>query len=404
MSKSRLVSGKVKKASPSSADANRYDFLDLSNAEPDLGVADDAGYILVSDTEGVRQWVDPFDIPGFVGSQGDVGFTGSQGDIGYTGSRGDIGYTGSKGDTGMGFIIAKIYESVAELEADTEPTGIIAGQFAIIETGDVEDLENSQLYLWDGTQYIYITDLSGAQGIRGFAGSQGDIGYTGSQGDIGFTGSQGDTGFVGSQGDIGYTGSQGDIGYTGSQGDIGFTGSQGDTGFVGSQGDIGYTGSQGDTGFVGSQGDLGYTGSAGLGFTGSQGDAGFTGSQGTPGEAAAIGYTGSQGPIGYTGSAGSGGGGGGGEATPVTVDTASQAIETDNRYILIYDGTVELTLPTTPSFGATFYILIANNRITNIIRRNGHKIMGLEEDLTLDVETASFGLIYVDSTLGWRIL
>jgi len=185
---------------------------------------------------------------GYTGSQGNIGYTGSQGAqgiAGYTGSQGVIGYTGSKGDSGLGFTIAKTYASVAALTADTTPTGIVAGQFALIETGNVENPENSRLYLWNGSAYTYVSDLSGAQGITG---PQGVIGYTGSQGVIGYTGSQG------TQGVIGYTGSQGVIGYTGSQGTqgvIGYTGSQG------TQGVIGYTGSQG------AQGNIGYTGSAG---------------------------------------------------------------------------------------------------------------------------------------------
>ena len=176
---------------------------------------------------------------GYTGSQGNIGYTGSQGAqgiAGYTGSQGVIGYTGSKGDSGLGFTIAKTYASVAALTADTTPTGIVAGQFALIETGDVENPENSRLYLWNGSAYTYVSDLSGAQGITG---PQGVIGYTGSQGVIGYTGSQG------TQGVIGYTGSQG------TQGVIGYTGSQG------TQGVIGYTGSQG------TQGVIGYTGSAG---------------------------------------------------------------------------------------------------------------------------------------------
>ena len=161
---------------------------------------------------------------GYTGSQGNIGYTGSQGAqgiAGYTGSQGVIGYTGSKGDSGLGFTIAKTYASVAALTADTTPTGIVAGQFALIETGDVENPENSRLYLWNGSAYTYVSDLSGAQGITG---PQGVIGYTGSQGVIGYTGSQG------TQGVIGYTGSQGVIGYTGSQGTqgvIGYTGSAG---------------------------------------------------------------------------------------------------------------------------------------------------------------------------------
>ena len=174
---------------------------------------------------------------GYTGSQGNIGYTGSQGAqgiAGYTGSRGVIGYTGSKGDSGLGFTIAKTYASVAALTADTTPTGIVAGQFALIETGNVENPENSRLYLWNGSAYSYVSDLSGAQGITG---PQGVIGYTGSRGATGFTGSQGiqgTTGFTGSQG------IQGVIGYTGSQG------IQGTTGFTGSQGiqgPIGYTGS-----------------------------------------------------------------------------------------------------------------------------------------------------------------
>ena len=174
---------------------------------------------------------------GYTGSQGNIGYTGSQGAqgiAGYTGSQGVIGYTGSKGDSGLGFTIAKTYASVAALTADTTPTGIVAGQFALIETGNVENPENSRLYLWNGSAYSYVSDLSGAQGITG---PQGVIGYTGSRGATGFTGSQGiqgTTGFTGSQG------IQGVIGYTGSQG------IQGTTGFTGSQGiqgPIGYTGS-----------------------------------------------------------------------------------------------------------------------------------------------------------------
>ena len=131
---------------------------------------------------------------GYTGSQGNTGYTGSQGIrgiAGYTGSQGVIGYTGSKGDSGIGFTIAKTYASVAALTADTTPTGIVAGQFALIETGDVENPENSRLYLWNGSAYTYVSDLSGAQGITG---PQGNIGYTGSQGTqgvIGYTGSAG---------------------------------------------------------------------------------------------------------------------------------------------------------------------------------------------------------------------
>ena len=210
----------------------------------DVWVDSDTGiqYFYLNDGSS-SQWVE-------LGSPGSLGYTGSTGSLGYTGSFGATGYTGSKGNTGLGFNIAKTYLSVAALTADTSPTGIISGEFALINTNDVEDSENSRLYLWNGSSYTYVSDLSGAAGIQG---PQGNFGYTGSKGDIGYTGSASTV--------IGYTGSQGDIGYTGSTGD------QGIIGYTGSKGDIGYTGSKGDIGYTGSKGDVGYTGSVGAGYT-----------------------------------------------------------------------------------------------------------------------------------------
>ena len=199
-------------------------------------------------TLGTRQW--KWNGNGWALQPLTAGFTGS---IGYTGSKGDIGYTGSKGDTGLGLNIAKTYTSVANLQADTSPSGISTGEFAIIENGSLTDAENSRLYLWNGSAYSFVSDLSGT---IGFTGSKGDTGFTGSKGDIGFTGSKGDIGYTGSKG---FTGSKGDTGFTGSKGDIGYTGSKG---FTGSKGDIGYTGSKGDIGYTGSEGNLDITTSA----------------------------------------------------------------------------------------------------------------------------------------------
>lgn len=84
-----------------------------------------------------------------------------------TGARGPIGEKGDKGDTGLGFKIAKTYSSIAALEADTTPTGILAGEFAIITIAPVDGVQNpdnGRLYLWNGTIYIYTVNIS-VQGI-----------------------------------------------------------------------------------------------------------------------------------------------------------------------------------------------------------------------------------------------
>lgn len=174
-----------------------------SRGDPGLGFTGSTGF---TGSQGIQGFTGSAGALGTKGFTGSVGFTGSQG-VGFTGSASNIpgfigsqGYTGSKGDTGMGFIIAKIYPSVAALQADTAPTSIVAGQFALVDTANADDPDNSRLYLWNGSAYSYVTDLSGSQGITG---PQGAIGYTGSQGDVGFIGSQG---YYGSQG---YTGSAG---------------------------------------------------------------------------------------------------------------------------------------------------------------------------------------------------
>lgn len=51
------LSGKVVKTPSTEADPDRYDFLDLANAEPDLGVPTMNNAIATSNTTGERVWV-----------------------------------------------------------------------------------------------------------------------------------------------------------------------------------------------------------------------------------------------------------------------------------------------------------------------------------------------------------
>jgi hypothetical protein len=53
----KTVSGKVKKTPPSQVSSERYDFIELAETEPDLGVPESSGYLLGSNTDGTRQWV-----------------------------------------------------------------------------------------------------------------------------------------------------------------------------------------------------------------------------------------------------------------------------------------------------------------------------------------------------------
>lgn len=149
---------------------------------------------------------------GSTGPDGPIGPDGPQGDIGLTGAtgpqgpQGDLGAQGPQGPQGLigePFQIVKTYTSEAQLLADVPPTGVLEGQFAVVETGDPNNPENSRLYLWDfSLQWIFITDLSGTEGLQGPQGPQGAQGIQGPQGDTGDQGIQGDTGPQGATGSI----------------------------------------------------------------------------------------------------------------------------------------------------------------------------------------------------------
>ena len=231
-------------------------------------------------------------IQGIQGTEGIQGLQGVQGLQGSLGTQGIQGTTGFKGDTGLGFTVAKIYSSVAALQADTNPTDIYAGEFALIDTGNVQDADNSKLYLWDGSQYIYVNDLSGTAGIQGVQGAS----IQGTQGTVGSQGITGTQGAIGSQGANGAQGTEGAQGTTGTQGANGIQGANGAQGTEGAQGT---TGLQGDRGLQGIQG-ISVQGLQGIqGPQGTQGIQGIQGTQGTQGVQGIQGIQGTSGTI-YT--------------------------------------------------------------------------------------------------------
>jgi hypothetical protein len=87
----------------------------------------------------------------------------------------------------------------------------------------------------------------------------------------------------------------------------------------------------------------------------------------------------------------------------VVTGTTQSAIK-DKRYVLANTSATTVTLPATPTLGDTLYILVANGLSNNVIGRNSSKVMGLDEDMTIDIANTSIGLIYIDTNLGWRII
>ena len=104
---------------------------------------------------------------GIQGIQGPKGDQGIQGEQGIQGIQGEIGPKGPQGPQGEPFRVSKVYNSVAAMNAGFATDGVPEGGFVVIDTGDVEDIDNAKLYMKGSTAYTYLTDLSGAAGMKG---------------------------------------------------------------------------------------------------------------------------------------------------------------------------------------------------------------------------------------------
>ena len=129
---------------------------------------------------------------GLKGDKGDDGLSAYQVAVinGYQGSQTDwlaslvgaTGLKGDKGDAGKDFRIVKTFPSIAEMNGD----GFSDGDFTMIAS-DVNDPDDGKLYVWNGTSFTYIADLSGSQGIKGDTGAKGDPGEKGNPGEQGIS-------------------------------------------------------------------------------------------------------------------------------------------------------------------------------------------------------------------------
>jgi hypothetical protein len=71
------------------------------------------------------------------------------------------------------------------------------------------------------------------------------------------------------------------------------------------------------------------------------------------------------------------------------------------RYVTSDSQTI--TLPSSPSAGNE--VVVINGNFTGvIIARNGSNIMGLAENMTMDIAYAAVTFLYVDATRGWVVI
>lgn len=82
------------------------------------------------------------------------------------------------------------------------------------------------------------------------------------------------------------------------------------------------------------------------------------------------------------------------------VYVSSNLLATQFR-VYIFRANATLTLPASPVEGDWVRVVNRSGLTSCVIARNGLKIMGLLEDLTLDTVTANLTLVYTDTTDGW---
>lgn len=93
-----------------------------------------------------------------------------------------------------------------------------------------------------------------------------------------------------------------------------------------------------------------------------------------------------------------------GELNTVTVTTTavSKTIENGEK-TFVTAATQTITLPLTPDVG--FVVAVGVGAFTDtVVARNGENIMGVAEDMVIDVPDYTVTFVYVNATQGWRII
>lgn len=153
--------------------------------------------ITITDAQGTNTVTLTNGAKGDKGDQGDRGLQGEQGIQGIQGEKGETGSQGPQGPQGTPFIIKKTYQSIAEMQTDFN--NMEENDYVMIASS-VEIEDNAKLYMRGSSQWIFISDFSGATGIQGEQGPQGIQGPQGEQGPQGIQGIQGVQGEQGIQG------------------------------------------------------------------------------------------------------------------------------------------------------------------------------------------------------------
>jgi hypothetical protein len=75
----------------------------------------------------------------------------------------------------------------------------------------------------------------------------------------------------------------------------------------------------------------------------------------------------------------------------------------NREFVSVTSAGLTMTLPASPAAGNEVAIQVGDFTDT-VIGRNSQNIMGLAEDMTIDVENRTVNLVFTDATRGWRVV
>ncbi len=81
--------------------------------------------------------------------------------------------------------------------------------------------------------------------------------------------------------------------------------------------------------------------------------------------------------------------------------TATSKTLVNREFCTVTAAGQTITLPASPSSGWEVVISV-EDFIDTVVGRNGQNIMGLAEDMTINVRNSTVNLVFIDSTRGWR--
>jgi hypothetical protein len=85
-----------------------------------------------------------------------------------------------------------------------------------------------------------------------------------------------------------------------------------------------------------------------------------------------------------------------------TVISGAKTLANRERTV-VTTSNVEVSLPLSPSQGSEVAVGTSSNVVNTVISGNGSKIMELDQKMTIDVNQATITLVYINSTLGWKL-